>query len=192
MNKNRCEWAQNQPKFYQEYHDKEWGIPQHKDRVLFELLILEGAQAGLSWITILKKRDNYKKAFDNFNPKIVANYKKNKIEELLNNEGIVRNKLKINSTIQNAKVFLQIQKEFKTFNNYIWHFTNHKQIINHPKTIKDLQTKSILSDTISKDLKKRGMNFVGSTIIYSYLQAIGIIDDHTRICFKSKVIKTNK
>jgi DNA-3-methyladenine glycosylase I len=124
MNKNRCEWAQNQPKFYQEYHDKEWGIPQHKDKVLFELINSRRSTSRISWITILKKRDNYKKAFDNFNPKIVANYKKNKIEELLNNEGIVRNKLKINSTIQNAKVFLQIQKEFKTFNNYIWHFTN--------------------------------------------------------------------
>lgn len=182
----RCEWVENQPKFYQDYHDKEWGVPKHNDRILFELLILEGAQAGLSWITILKKRDNYRKAFDNFNPKIIANYKENKVKELLQNEGIVRNKLKINSAIKNAKVFLQIQSEFKTFNNYIWKFTNNKQIINNPKTIKHLQTKSILSDTISRDLKKRGMSFVGTTIIYSYLQAIGIINDHTIDCFKSK------
>ncbi|MDD3175565.1 MAG: DNA-3-methyladenine glycosylase I [Candidatus Nanoarchaeia archaeon] len=188
----RCEWAENQPKFYQDYHDKEWGTPQHKDKLLFELLILEGAQAGLSWITILKKRNNYKKAFNNFNPKIISQYNEEKVQELLQNEGIIRNKLKIRSTIQNAKVFLQIQKEFKSFNNYIWSFTNNKQIINHPKTIKEIPTKTPLSDQISKDLKKRGMSFVGTTIIYSYLQAIGVINDHTMDCFKSKVTKTNK
>lgn len=174
----RCNWVKDQPEFYQEYHDKEWGIPQHKDNRLFELLILEGAQAGLSWSTILKKRKAYKKAFDNFDPKIISKYKEEKVEALLNNENIVRNKLKINSTIINAKVFLEIQKEFKTFNNYIWSFTNNK-VIKHI-----YKTKNDLSDKISKDLKKRGMKFVGSTIIYSYLQAIGVINDHEKCCFK--------
>jgi len=182
----RCEWAENQPEFYQKYHDEEWGNPHHDDKLLFELLILEGAQAGLSWNTILKKRNNYRNAFNNFDPKKVATYDEKKINELIQNEGIVRNKLKIRSTIQNAKVFLEIQKEFKSFDKYIWSFTNNKQIINHPKTIREIQTKSELSDTISKDLKRRGMNFVGSTIIYSYLQAIGIIEDHVETCFRKK------
>lgn len=181
---NRCTWVENQITLYIKYHDKEWGVPEHNDTKLFELLILEGAQAGLSWLTVLKKRESYKLAFDNFNPKKVAQYDEKKQQELLNNPNIIRNKLKIKSAINNAKVFLQIQKEFKSFNNYIWRFVDGKPICNSPRTVKDMQTKSPLSDTISKDLKKRGMNFVGTTIIYSYLQAIGIINDHLKTCFK--------
>jgi len=179
--KKRCEWCNHEP-IYQKYHDEEWGIPQHNDRALFELLILEGAQAGLSWITILKRRKTYKKAFDNFNVKKVAKYDEKKIAELLKDEGIIRNKLKVRSAIKNAKVFLEIQKEFKTFDKYIWSFVDFKPIKNHFKTKKELPARTELSDTISKDLKKRGMTFVGSTIIYAYMQAIGIVNDHTSVC----------
>lgn len=174
----RCKWVENQPDFYKKYHDEEWGIPEHNDIKLFELLILEGAQAGLSWSTILKKRTEYRKAFDNFDPNKVSKYNQEKINQLLQNEGIVRNKLKIHSAIKNAQVFLEIQKEFKSFNNYIWSFTENKTIAQIYKT------KNELSDKISQDLKRRGMKFVGSTIIYSYLQAIGIINDHEKKCFK--------
>lgn len=183
--KERCQWCNNDP-IYQEYHDKEWGVPEHDDRMLFELLILEGAQAGLSWITVLKKRAEYKRVFDNFNVKKVSKYKDRKIAELLNNSGIIRNKLKINSAIRNAKVFMKIQKEFGSFDKYIWGFVNNKQIKNHFKDISQLPTKTELSNKISKDLKKRGMNFVGSTIIYAYMQAIGLVNDHTKNCFLYK------
>jgi len=178
----RCDWVSSE-EIYQKYHDEEWGVPVHDDKVLFEFLILEGAQAGLSWITVLKKRENYRKALDNFNYKKIAKYDEKKVQELLSNEGIIRNRLKIRSTIQNAKAFIEIQNEFGSFDKYIWSFTNFKTIKNKFKSINELPAKTELSDKISKDLKKRGMNFVGSTIIYAYLQAIGIVNDHQTNCF---------
>lgn len=178
---NRCPWVSDL-EIYQKYHDEEWGRPLHDDQKLFELLILEGAQAGLSWLTVLKKRDNYRQAFDNFDPKKIAKYNQTKIDQLLNNEGIIRNRLKIASTIQNAQAFLQIQKEFGSFDKYIWAFVDHKPIQNKFKTLKDYPTKTPISDQISKDLKKRGMNFVGSTIIYAFMQAAGLVSDHTTGC----------
>lgn len=182
----RCEWTKNSNKEYLKYHDHEWGVPVHKDKKLFEMLILEGAQAGLSWATILKKRKNYQKLFNKFNPKKVAKYDEKKVKELLKNEGIVRNKLKIKSAIQNAKVFLEIQKEFKSFNKYIWEFTNNKIIKNKFKKISDIPSKTPLAEKISKDLKNRGMSFVGPTIIYAFMQAIGMVNDHTTDCFRYK------
>lgn len=178
---NRCERC-NSDKIYQDYHDYEWWKLEHDDRMLFELLILEWAQAGLSWITVLKKRGNYKKAFDNFDVDKVAEYDEEKVEELLKNEWIIRNRLKVNSAIRNAKVFIQIQKEFGSFDKYIWWFVDYKTIKNKFKNISELPASTTLSDKISKDLKKRGMNFVGSTIIYAYMQAIGIVNDHTMDC----------
>lgn len=181
--KQRCSWCKGDD-LYEKYHDFEWGEPIHDDKKLFEFLILEGAQAGLSWITILKKRENYRKAFDNFDYKKIANYDDLKVNQLLQNEGIIRNKLKINSVIKNAKVFLEIQKEFGSFDNYIWKFVDYKQIKNNFTPFNQIGTKNDLSDKISKDLKKRGMSFVGSTIIYSFMQAVGMINDHTKDCFK--------
>jgi len=166
------------------YHDEKWGVPVHDDRTLFEMLILEGAQAGLSWETVLKKQDNYKKAFDNFDPKKVARYDDKKREELLQNEGIIRNRLKIKSATRNAKVFLEIQKEFGTFDKYVWDFVNQKLIQNKFKSMSEIPAKTDLSDKISKDLKKRGMNFVGSTIIYAFMQSIGMVNDHEISCFR--------
>lgn len=177
MNKNRCTWAGNE-EIYIKYHDEEWGVPTHDDRELFEMLVLESFQAGLSWITILKKRENFKKAFDDFDVEKVADYGEDKINELLDNEGIIRHKGKITSAINNAKVFIEIQKEFESFDNYIWSHTDGKIIK------AEYLTESDLSKSISKDLKKRGMKFVGPTIIYSYLESIGIIDNHQKDCFK--------
>lgn len=177
----RCFWVDEKSEIYTKYHDEEWGIPKHDDHELFELLILESFQAGLSWITILKKRENFRKAFDNFDIQKVANYNNEKIAELLSNTGIIRSKNKILSTINNAKIFMQIQKDFGSFANYIWSFTDNKVLKN---TTGKIITSSSLSDEISKDLKKRGMKYVGTVIIYSYLQAIGIIDDHDQNCFK--------
>ncbi|WP_407392223.1 DNA-3-methyladenine glycosylase I [Methanobrevibacter sp.] len=175
---NRCSWVNLNEEIYVKYHDEEWGIPTHDDQELFEMLVLESFQAGLSWITILKKRENFKKAFDNFDVEKVANYDENKVEELRLNEGIIRHKGKITSAINNAKVFIEIQEEFGSFDEYIWGF-------NDEKIIKaEYLTESDLSKDISKDLKKRGMKFVGSTIIYSYLESIGIIDNHEKNCFK--------
>ena len=171
----RCFWVDEKSEIYTKYHDEEWGIPKHDDHELFELLILESFQAGLSWITILKKRENFRKAFDNFDIQKVANYNNEKIAELLSNTGIIRSKNKILSAINNAKIFMQIQKDFGSFANYIWSFTDNKVLKN---TTGKIITSSSLSDEISKDLKKRGMKYVGTVIIYSYLQAIGIIDDH--------------
>lgn len=173
MNKPRCSWAKEEA-LMTEYHDTVWGVPMHDDRALFEFLILEGAQAGLSWSTVLKKQKNYKQAFDNFDPKTVASYNEKKVQALLQNEGIIRNRLKINSAIRNAKVFLKIQKEFGSFDTYIWGFIKNKPINNHIKKMNEIQATTQLSDTISKDLKKRGMNFVGSTIVYAY---IGNLED---------------
>lgn len=177
----RCFWVDENSEIYTKYHDEEWGIPKHDDHELFELLILESFQAGLSWITILKKRENFRKAFDNFDIQKVANYNNEKIAKLLSNTGIIRSKNKILSAINNAKIFMQIQKDFGSFANYIWSFTDNKVLKN---TTGKIITSSSLSDEISKDLKKRGMKYVGTVIIYSYLQAIGIIDDHDQNCFK--------
>ncbi len=181
--KKRCSWTKLDNPLYVAYHDKEWGVLVYDDRKLFEMLLLESAQAGLSWETILKKRENYRKAFDGFNPRIIAKYDDKKIEELLQNKGIVRNRLKINSAIRNAKVFLEIQREFGSFSDYIWGFVEHQPIQNQFKNSSEIPVKTPLSDKISKDLKNRGMNFVGSTIIYAFMQAIGLVNDHQMDCF---------
>ncbi len=182
-NKNRCSWVNLKNPLSVNYHDNEWGVPCFDDNRLFEMLVLEGAQAGLSWETILKKRENYRKAFDNFNPSIVSKYQDDKIEQLLDNSGIVRNRLKINSAVKNASVFLCIQREFGSFSDYIWSFTKKKIIKNQFEDYSKIPKKTELSDTISKELQKRGMSFVGSTIIYSYLQSVGIVNDHQINCF---------
>lgn len=177
--KRRCKWVNLKNPLYISYHDNEWGVPHYNDEYMFEFLVLETFQAGLSWECILNKRENFRKAFDNFNYNKISKYDEAKVNELCNNDGIIRNKLKINATINNAKIFIDIQKEFESFSNYIWKFTNNKIIKNIDNNFK---TTSELSDEVSKDLKKRGMKFVGSTIIYSYLQAIGIINDHELEC----------
>jgi len=179
-NNNRCGWAKGEKDIL--YHDTEWGVPSHDDRYIFEMLILEGFQAGLSWNTILQKRENFRKAFDNFDYRKMAEYDEMKLNELLKNEGIIRNRLKINSTVTNARAFMKVQEEFGSFAKYIWNFTDNKRIINKWKELSEVPATSELSDKISKDLKKRGFKFVGSTIIYSFLQAIGIIDDHLINC----------
>lgn len=183
MNKIRCSWCGNDP-LYMSYHDTEWGVPVYDDDKLFEFLILETFQAGLSWITILRKRENFRVAFDDFNYKKIAKYGDEKYEELLHNEGIIRNKLKIKATISNAVAFMKIQKEFGSFSKYIWNFTNGKPIKNKWKSMSELPSKTPLSDTISKDLKKRGFKFVGSTVIYAHMQATGMINDHIESCFR--------
>lgn len=186
MNINRCGWVKNDIEI--EYHDKEWGKPSFDDRYIFEMITLEGFQAGLSWVTILKKRDNFKKAFDNFDYNKIAKYSDDKLEKLMSDEGIIRNRLKIFTARKNAISFIKVQEEFGSFAKYIWGFVNNKQIVNNWKTLNNVPATSELSDRISKDLKKRGFNFVGSTIIYSFLQAIGIIDDHVVGCsFKTKI-----
>lgn len=181
--KMRCEWA-GEDLLLTNYHDNEWGVPEHDDQKLFEFLILEGAQAGLSWMTILKKRENYRKAFDNFDAEKIAEYDKKKIEELISNKGIIRNKLKIRATIQNAKAFLDIQQEFSSFDNYIWQSVSDKQKKNARKTIKEIVTKTVESEAMSKDLKKRGFKFVGPTICYAFMQAVGMVNDHVVDCFR--------
>ena len=184
-NYNRCGWAKGEKDIL--YHDTEWGVPSYDDGYIFEMLILEGFQAGLSWNTILQKRENFRKAFDNFDYKKIAKYDEKKLNELMQNEGIIRNKLKINSTVTNAVSFMKIQKEFGSFSDYIWGFTDKKRIINKWKDLSEVPATTELSDKISKDLKKRGFKFIGSTIIYSFLQAIGIIDDHLASCpYKTK------
>jgi DNA-3-methyladenine glycosylase I len=182
--KKRCEWADPKNDQYIKYHDEEWGVPVHDDRILFEFLILEGAQAGLSWSTVLKKRENYRRAYDNWDVKKIAQYGDQKVKELLENEGIIRNKLKVAASIKNANVFLAIQKEFGSFDTYLWKFVNNKQIINKFKKLSHLPASTPLSEIISKDLKKRGMTFVGSTIMYAYMQAIGMVNDHVIDCFR--------
>ncbi|KAF0153118.1 MAG: DNA-3-methyladenine glycosylase I [Ignavibacteria bacterium] len=186
--KIRCAWSGKDP-LYIKYHDEEWGRPVHDDRKLFEMLILEGAQAGLSWITILRKRENYRKAFNNFDAKKIARYNSKKMELLLQNEGIVRNRLKIAATIQNAICFLEVQKEFGSFDKYIWQFINGKSIKNSWKALSEIPAKTAVSDAMSKDLKKRGFKFVGSTICYAFMQAVGMVNDHTVNCFFYKKIK---
>jgi len=180
----RCAWAGSNIQM-QEYHDKEWGIPVHDDRLLFELLILEGAQAGLSWSTVLAKREHYKKVFDNFEVKKIIKYDQQKIDKLLLDPGIIRNKLKINSVLINAKAFIDVQKEFGSFSSYIWSFTGGKPIINKWKSIGMLPAKTDISDTMSASLKIRGFKFIGSTICYAFMQATGMVNDHTTDCFKS-------
>lgn len=179
----RCEWAGEDP-LYVNYHDREWGVPVHDDQKLFEFLLLEGAQAGLSWITILRKRENYRQAFDAFDPQSIARYDQAKIDSLLQNPGIIRNKLKIRSAIQNAQAFLRIQEEFGSFNKYIWGFTNHQPVINSWTQMNQIPASTPLSEAISKDLKKRGFNFVGPTIVYAHMQATGMVNDHVVTCFR--------
>jgi DNA-3-methyladenine glycosylase I len=183
----RCGWVTNDP-LYVEYHDKEWGVPVFDDQKLFEFLILESFQAGLSWITILKKRENFRKAFDGFDYEKIARYSGKKINQLLNNSGIIRNKLKINAAINNAAAFMKIQGEFESFSRYIWSFVDHRPVKNHYKTLEEVPARTALSDKISKDLKKRGFKFVGSTIMYAHMQATGMVNDHTTDCFRYKEI----
>lgn len=184
--KKRCAWLDLNNPQYVEYHDSEWGVPVYDDQKLFEMLILEGAQAGLSWVTVLKKREGYRKAFKNFDPAKVARMTDQELEKLMLNEGIIRNRLKIFSVRKNALVFLAIQKEFGSFAKYLWVAVDGKPVINKWKSIKQVPAKTPISDAVSKDLKKRGMSFVGSTIIYAYMQAIGMVDDHTRDCWKKR------
>ncbi len=183
--KHRCEWAGSDA-LYIAYHDNEWGVPVYDDAKLFEFLVLETFQAGLSWITILKKRENFRKAFDHFDYKKIANYSDDKYNELLQNAGIIRNKLKIKATINNAKVFIQVQKEFGSFSEYIWKFVGGKPIINKWKTIDEVPATTEISDRLSKDMKKKGFKFVGSTVIYAHMQATGMVNDHTINCFRHK------
>ena len=183
MFKSRCDWCGNDP-LYMKYHDEEWGVPVHEDIKHFEFLVLESAQAGLSWITILRKRENYRKAYDDFDYIKVAQYDEVKVSELIQDQGIVRNKLKIAASINNAKMFLEIQKEFGSFDNYIWAFVDNKPLINHWDNISKVPATSELSDKVSKDLKKRGFKFLGSTITYAHLQATGLINDHIISCFR--------
>ena len=179
----RCAWVNSDP-LYLAYHDTEWGVPVFDDRKLFEFLVLEGAQAGLSWLTVLKKRENYRAAFEGFDPVKVAGFDEKKIQSLLNDPGIIRNKLKVRSAVTNAKAFLEIQKEFGSFAEYSWQFTGGRPMKNSFKSIKEVPAKTPESDAFSKDLKKRGFKFIGSTIIYSHMQAIGMVNDHTVDCFR--------
>jgi DNA-3-methyladenine glycosylase I len=182
----RCGWAKNNLAIH--YHDAEWGVPLHDARRLFEFLILEGAQAGLSWDTILRKRENYRKAFDDFDAEKIARYDEKKLNELLLDEGIVRNRLKISSTVQNAKGYLKIVDEFGSFDSYIWRFVDDEPIVNAWETLKDVPAKTTESDAMSKDLKKRGFNFVGSTIMYAFMQACGLVNDHLVSCFRYREV----
>lgn len=180
---HRCEWVTADPK-YISYHDEEWGVPVHDDKKLFEMLLLEGAQAGLSWLTVLKKRENYRDAFDDFDIETIAGYDNTKIDELIQNKGIIRNKLKIKSAVTNAQSFIKIQKEFGSFDAYIWQFVGGKPWVNAWPTVKEIPARTPESDALSKDLMKRGFKFVGSTICYSFMQAIGLVNDHTVDCFR--------
>ena len=179
----RCPWCENN-ELYVKYHDEEWGVPVHDDKKHFEFLILEGVQAGLSWLTILRKRENYRKVYDDFDPAKIAKYDDEKIVRLMNNSGIIRNQRKIEASVNNAQRFIEIQEEFGSFDRYIWSFVNYKPVVNSWKHISEIPSKTELSDRISRNLKKRGFKFVGSTIIYAHLQAIGIINDHIVSCFR--------
>ena len=193
MNENkrneRCSWCLSDP-IYVKYHDEEWGVPVHDDRKLFEFLVLEGAQAGLSWLTILKKRENYRKLFCDFNPTKVAKLNERDVQRLLKDSGIVRNEAKIRATITNAHVFLKIQSEYGSFNNYSWNFVNQKSIVNKWYELKQIPTVSPESDALSKDMKRLGFKFVGSTIIYAHMQAVGMVNDHLVSCFRRKNLST--
>ncbi|MBI4736621.1 MAG: DNA-3-methyladenine glycosylase I [candidate division NC10 bacterium] len=183
----RCEWAKAEPSIA--YHDKEWGVPLHDDRALFEFLVLEGAQAGLSWEMILKKRDNFRVAFDNFDPRVVAKYDRRRVDKLLANPGIIRNRLKIAAAIQNAKAFLVAQKEFGSFDAYVWRFVGGRPKRNAWRTLKQIPARTPESDAMSKDLSRRGFRFVGPTICYAFMQAVGLVNDHTVTCFRYAEIK---
>ena len=183
MEKNRCPWCGNDP-LYMDYHDNEWGIAVREDPALFEFLLLETFQAGLSWITILRKRENFRRAFDDFDHNEIALYDEKKYADLLKDEGIVRNRLKIRAAIVNARAFKAVQDEFGSFSNYLWDFVDNKPIVNNWKSLEELPAKTELSDLISKDLKKRGFSFVGSTVVYAFLQAVGVVNDHLVGCFK--------
>ena len=183
--KKRCEWAGSDP-LYRAYHDDEWGVPVHDDHKLFEMLMLEGAQAGLAWITILRKRENYRKAFDRFDPHKVARYTDRRLEKLLTNEGIVRNRLKVAAARTNARAFLAVQEEAGSFNDYIWQFVGGNQVQNRHRTLKDIPATTAESDAMGKDLKKRGFTFVGSTICYAFMQAVGMVNDHVIGCYRYK------
>ena len=182
----RCDWAKND--LAVQYHDAEWGVPAHDDRRLFEFLILEGAQAGLSWDTILRKRENYRAAFDDFDAEKIARYDERKCAELLQNEGIIRNRLKIASAVANAQSFLKVQEEFGSFDSYIWRFVDGKPIQNSWESLRQVPAKTDISDALSKDLKKRGFNFVGSTIMYAFMQACGLVNDHLVSCFRHEEV----
>jgi len=182
--KKRCDWGSHDNPLFVKYHDEEWGVPVRDDRMLFEFLLLEGFQAGLRWITILKKRDNFRQSFDNFDAKKIARYDEKKIEELMENSGIVRNRRKIEAAVVNGDAFLEVQKEFGSFSDYIWSFVNGKPVVNKRKRMGEIPANTELSDEISKDLKNRGFKFVGSTIIYAYMQATGMVNDHTVDCFR--------
>jgi DNA-3-methyladenine glycosylase I len=190
--KKRCDWAGDDP-LYVAYHDEEWGVPLHDDRSLFEFLLLEGAQAGLAWITILRKRENYRKAFSGFDPVKIARYDARKVERLLGDAGIVRNRLKVASAVRNAKAFLAVQKEFGSFDSYMWSFVGGAPPPPRPRRMKEVPAKTAQSDEFSKDLKKRDFNFVGSTIIYAHMQAVGMVNDHLVTCFRhAQVAKLSK
>ncbi len=182
---HRCDWVSEDP-LYIQYHDQEWGVPVYNDRKLFEFLVLESFQAGLSWLTILKKRKNFTKAFSNFNPHKVAGYDQKKLNELMNNPGIIRNRLKIQAAINNAKVFLDIQKKFGSFSNYSWQFVGNKTIQNKWRSLKNVPATTSKSDAFSKDLKEKGFKFMGSTVVYAHMQAVGMVNDHTTNCFRHK------
>jgi len=184
-NKIRCQWCVGNT-IYEKYHDEEWGVAVYDDQRLFELLILETFQAGLSWIIILKKREQFREGFDHFDYRKIAQYEEIKIQELMQNPGIVRHQLKIRSTVSNANAFMKVQEEFGSFSNYIWRYTNGIPMVNHPKTVKDIASTSTLSEGISKDLKKRGFKFVGSTVVYAYMQAAGIVVEHVENCWKRR------
>jgi len=187
----RCSWSTSDPAYIR-YHDREWGVAVHNDRKLFEFLILEGMQAGLSWLTILRKRKNFRKAFDNFNPKKVARYGRARVRKLMGDKGIIRNSLKIKSAIENAKAFLRIQKEFGSFDKYVWQFVDGKPKVNRWKSLRDIPAKTKESDAMSKDLKKRGFRFVGSTICYAHMQATGMVNDHVVSCFRHKELSKRR
>lgn len=178
----RCAWCGND-QLYQDYHDQEWGKPVYDDETIFQFLVLESFQAGLSWITILRKRENFKKAFDDFDYKKIAEYDDDKVNELMQNAGIIRNKLKILATINNAKKFMEIQKEFGSFSKYIWGFVGGEPLVNHPKSLKDVPATSEISDLLAKDLKKKGFKFLGSTVVYAHMQATGMVNDHVIDCW---------
>ncbi len=189
---NRCAWAASGNDLYIEYHDREWGVPVHDDRTHFEFLILEGAQAGLSWSTILNKREAYRKAFDDFYPAKVARYSEKRMAKLLENPGIVRNRLKVQAAVANARAFLEVQKEFGSFDKYVWPFVGGRPVLNRRKSIKDVPATSPESDALSLDLKKRGFKFVGSTILYAHMQAVGMVNDHEVGCFRYDVCARKK
>lgn len=186
----RCNWGSTNP-LMMKYHDEEWGVPLHDDLKLFEFLILEGMQAGLSWNTIINKRESFRHAFDNFDPLVVASYNENKVEELMQNVGIIRNRLKIEASINNAQKFIEIQSEYGSFDKYIWGFVNNSPIVNKFSTLKEIPARTTLSDTISADLKKKGFKFIGSTIIYAHLQATGVVNDHIISCYRYEEIKNS-